>query len=163
MTTMTTGERRIEEHSITIQATPDAIFPLLCPVREAEWIEGWVGTPVHSASGVAEENGVYRVQSPGRPDSIWMVLRRDPSARELDLVFFVPGLQVTRLLVDVAAISASESRLSVRYVRTGLSEEGNRELCSPDAAERFLAMMSAWRATLEHYLLTGEKLSRQLR
>ena len=29
-------------------------FPLLCPVREREWLAGWNPTIVHTKSGVAE-------------------------------------------------------------------------------------------------------------
>ena len=31
----------VKNHVMKIDASPDLIFPLLCPVREAEWIDGW--------------------------------------------------------------------------------------------------------------------------
>ena len=34
-------------------APPDAVFPLLCPVRETEWVQGWDPTLVVTASGAA--------------------------------------------------------------------------------------------------------------
>src|SRR5882672_10992531 len=35
-------------------ASPAKVFPLLCPVREAEWADGWLPELVISSSGVAE-------------------------------------------------------------------------------------------------------------
>lgn len=43
-----------------IQAAPDAVFPLLCPVREAERIPGWDPVAVFSESGFAEVDCVFR-------------------------------------------------------------------------------------------------------
>ena len=48
-----------------VPATPDRVFPLLCPVREYEWIPGWECDVLHSVSGVAEEDCVFRTRFPG--------------------------------------------------------------------------------------------------
>jgi hypothetical protein len=37
-----------------IQAPPEEVFPLLCPVRETEWVRGWDPIVVYSHSGLAE-------------------------------------------------------------------------------------------------------------
>jgi len=44
-----------------IQAAPDAVFPLLYPVREGDWLDGWSeGVEiVHSRSGLAEDDCVF--------------------------------------------------------------------------------------------------------
>lgn len=42
---------------------PDTVFPLLCPVREADWIEGWDPVWVASNSGVAEPDCVFVTQA----------------------------------------------------------------------------------------------------
>ena len=40
-------------------APPAAVFPLLCPVREADWIDGWNPLLVLSHSGLAEPDCVF--------------------------------------------------------------------------------------------------------
>ena len=35
------------------------VFPLLCPVREAEWIDGWNPIVVLTQSGYAEQDCVF--------------------------------------------------------------------------------------------------------
>lgn len=45
-------------------AAPSVVFPLLCPVREADWIEGWDPISVVTGSGAAEPDCVF-VTPPG--------------------------------------------------------------------------------------------------
>ena len=58
--------RRIK-HSFTqsINGTPEQVFPLLCPVRETDWIPGWTTDWVISNSGLAERGCI--LQTPPRP------------------------------------------------------------------------------------------------
>ena len=44
--------------STSVDAPPEVVFPLLCPVREYEWLEDWTCEMVFSESGVAEEDCV---------------------------------------------------------------------------------------------------------
>lgn len=46
------------------QASPSKVFPLLCPVRGYEWIESWRCEMLHSNSGIAEKNCVFRTRFP---------------------------------------------------------------------------------------------------
>lgn len=36
-----TARRITRTYHQTINAVPETVFPLLCPVREAEWLDGW--------------------------------------------------------------------------------------------------------------------------
>ena len=55
--------RRIK-HSFTqsIKGTPEQVFPLLCPVRETDWIPGWTTDWVISNSGLAEQNCIFQMK-----------------------------------------------------------------------------------------------------
>ncbi len=44
----------------TFDATPEEIFPLLCPTTELDWLPGWNCELLHSQSGYAELNCVLR-------------------------------------------------------------------------------------------------------
>src|SRR5580765_3650866 len=58
-------------------ATPAKVFPLLCPVREAEWASGWLPDLVISSSGVAERDCAFL--TPDEPaQAIWYVTRYEP-------------------------------------------------------------------------------------
>jgi hypothetical protein len=134
---------------------PDTIFPLLCPVREG-WVDGWVGKPVFSSNGCAEENGVFATEHQGEDDTIWFVTKHDSTRHEIEFVYFVPGVQVVRLFIQVIPVSVDRSRVSVKYIRTGISEAGNAFIRTCGA--RFNQMMTEWERTLNHYISTGELL-----
>ena len=61
----------------TINADPARVFDLLCPVKEAEWLDGWDYTLLHSESGLAEEGCVFLSRQEGEKDTIWMITKRD--------------------------------------------------------------------------------------
>ncbi len=50
----TPGNRVSHTYTMTIAADAATIFPLLCPVREFDWIDVWSCDVVYSESGVAE-------------------------------------------------------------------------------------------------------------
>ena len=48
---MTNTIRQSASADQVLNAPPATVFPLLCPVREAEWVPGWTVRMIHSASG----------------------------------------------------------------------------------------------------------------
>jgi hypothetical protein len=44
-------------------AKPSKVFPLLCPVREADWIDNWDPLVVFSESGAAEPDWVFLTEA----------------------------------------------------------------------------------------------------
>jgi hypothetical protein len=60
------AERVVKKYTMNLSAEPAVVFPLLCPVREYEWIEPWSCDMVFSASGVAENNAVFMTDFPPR-------------------------------------------------------------------------------------------------
>ena len=61
-------------------AEPSKVFPLLCPVREADWVDGWDPLVVLTQSGVAEPECVFVTEA--RPSDARLVLT-GPCARSL--------------------------------------------------------------------------------
>ncbi len=154
-----TGQRSVKSYTQTIRASPGRIFPLLCPVREAEWADGWVGRPVFAASGVAEENGVYATEHEGETaPTIWFITKRDPVAHETEFVYFLPGRQVVRLSLGIEKSGADSSKVHVTYIRTGISDEGNTMVTEALRTGAFEKMMKEWEDAMNHYLATGQLL-----
>ncbi len=154
------GRRAVSRYTQTIEAAPDRVFPLLCPIREAEWAEGWVAHVVYAASGVAEADGVYATEHEGERDkTIWVVTRHDLRTHEIELVYFVPGLRVTKLTMAVSSRPLGGSSVTITYTNTGLSEKGNAEIAAQFEDEAaFEQRMVEWQAAMNHYLKTGRML-----
>lgn len=143
----------------TIYADPARVFDLLCPVKEAEWLDGWDCTLLHSESGLAEEGCVFLFRQAGEEDTIWMITRRDVQNREIEFVRTTPESRIARLNITVDQNTATASTVKITYVITALCEAGN-EFLKAFTQENFEAAMQFWEASMNYYLETGEKLTK---
>ncbi len=143
----------------TINADPSRVFNLLCPVREADWLDGWEYSLLHSGSGLAEEGCVFLSHQEGEKDTIWMITRRDVQNREIELVRTTPESRIARLSIAVKEEAANRSTVKITYVITALCEAGNKFL-EAFTRENFEVGMKFWEQSMNYYLETGKKLKR---
>lgn len=141
-----------------IKASPGAVFPLLCPVREYEWIEPWRCEMLHSDSGVAEKNCVFRTHVPGESsDDVWVISHYEPNIR---IEFVRTNVLRTMCLSNTLTDNRDgTTRNAVEVLLVGLTEEGNQSLDS--MAEGLAFELRAGEAMLNHYLATGKRLPMQ--
>jgi hypothetical protein len=149
-------QRITKETELMIDADPRKVFPLLCPVREYEWIEPWRCRMLYSDSGVAENNCIFETDFPhngGR--ETWIVSHYEKDCG-IEFVRFTPDEKIIKLDIRLSGTRAGGTRLLWRKIYTGLSPEGN-QVITPMAddfegeAERIAKM-------LNHYLKTGRML-----
>lgn len=136
-----------------IVAPPEKVFPLLCPVRESEWVQGWDPVLVVSASGVAEADCVFVTSDRGR-ESTWIVTRLDPASWTIELLKVTPGVTVGHIRIALDA-EPGGTAADVTYQHTALSDAG-REFIDGFTEEFYVAFMKEWEASMNHYLATGE-------
>jgi hypothetical protein len=132
--------------------SPEAVFPLLCPVREADWIQGWDPLLVVSNSGVAERDCAF-VTASLPSNAIWYVTRYEPTSGFVEMIKVTPGVTACRLCVQLRA-AASGSEADVTYCHTSLGPEGD-EFVSAFTESYYLKFMQDWEARLNHYLRHG--------
>lgn len=143
----------------TINADPSRVFDLLCPVREAEWLDGWDYTLLHSESGRAEEGCVFLSRQEGEKDTIWMITRRDVENRKIEFIRATPESRIACLTIAVKEKTVNLSTVRITYVITALCEEGNQFL-EAFTQENFEVGMKFWEQSMNYYLETGKKLQR---
>jgi len=95
---------------------PEVVFPLLCPVREREWVEGWQADVLHSISGVAELGCVFVARG-----ATWVVTRYEP-ARRIEFALF-DGATVETLSIALAPARGGTDMTWTRHY-TALSPAG---------------------------------------
>jgi hypothetical protein len=144
-----------------INASPERVFPLLCPVREAEWLDGWTCELLRSASGYAEEGCVFRTTSPGEPETIWIITRHDAGAGRVEFARVTAGLAATRLCVQVEAAGEGRSSVQIAYDFTPTSAGGERTVAEHHSEEAFRKSMEWWERSMNHFLETGTILRRR--
>lgn len=143
------GRRATTVYTGHLSFPPDAVFPLLCPVREYEWLDGWRCDMIYSDSGVAEDNCIFKTAHAG--GTFWSVSRYEPP-RRIEFVTFAPNAAITRLKLSLTPV-AGGTDLQWTRIFTGISELGNQSV-------------GTWKTEvdaqltrkLEHYLKTGTML-----
>lgn len=134
-------------------AGPAAVFELLCPVREADWLDGWNPRRVLSESGTAEEGCVF-ITAAEPEDAIWTITRRDPSAGRVEMVKVTPQVTVCRLRITLAP-AAHGTDATVTYRHTSLGELGDAWIAGFTEAY-YIGFMRDWERAMNHYLRTGQ-------
>jgi hypothetical protein len=138
----------------TLVGTPGEVLPLLCPVREAEWVPGWAPRLVLSASGVAEPDCVFLtpdVAAGPDAEAVWTILGIDESAGAVEMLKVTPGFLVVRLMIVLAAHDQGGCRAEVTYRYTALGPAGEAYVCERSAAA-YEHFMRGWEEALNVYL-----------
>lgn len=151
--TPTRATRRYQQQLL---APPNIVFPLLCPVREIDWIEGWHPIDVVSISGLAERDCVFT--TPAEPASaIWYVTQHDPQQWFVEMLKVTPGVTACRIEIQLSP-SINGCVADITYIHTSLGTAGD-QFVEEFTEEFYRGFMEAWEARLNHYLATGKRLA----
>jgi len=152
---MATGLRREFEAEYDLAFAAEQVFPLLCPVREYDWIEGWQCELVQSVSGLVERDCVFVTAFPGLGREVWHTTRHEPSR----LVEFVRvGVHCSlRYSIELRPAGAG-TRMTVRQAWVALDSEGEKlvRALPPNQVQLHWDFLSR---ALAHYLATGNMLA----
>lgn len=153
--------RRVK-HSYTqsINATPERVFPLLCPVREIDWAPGWMPDWVISTSGLAERDCIFQTPAPAdaKVASVWIITRHVAEAFEVDMYKVTPGHTVGKLEISLAPKDHTSTHAQIAYEFTSLGPAGEAFL-QTFTAPWYKGFMCEWEKAMNHYLQTGTVLS----
>ena len=135
------------------------VFPLLCPVREMDWLDGWEYKMVHSKSGLVEKNCVFTTPHHGDQETVWHVTQYDPGNFKVEFLRVTPNENVVRINIRLEEISEKQTKAIIDYQYTALNETQN-EFIRKDLEQSFKDSMLWWEKSINHYLKTGKKLQR---
>jgi hypothetical protein len=142
--------RRRFEARQTVRARPERVFPLLCPVREYDWIPEWDCRLVYSESGRAEPGCIFQTDrdAEGGLDT-WVISRHEPNCH----VAFVRvnAWRVMLYEIDLAPADAERTRLTWRQTITAVNEAGDEHVRGLHE-DAFAAMIQKLESLLDHYL-----------
>lgn len=141
----------------SINGKPEDIFPLLCPVREKDWLDGWEYEMIHSSSGLVEDNCVFKTPGPGSEGTYWMVSHYDPSQFRIEFVRFSPGEVIVKITIVVEPKQDNTSEVDISYIYSPLSVE-QKKYVEEQLPVDFINSMQWWEQAMNHYLKTGEML-----
>ena len=153
------AQRITRQYRQTIDATPEKVFPLLCPVREAEWLDGWRYDMIYSESGLVEEGAVFCTPDEGEEDTVWIVTRHDPRTYRVDFARFTHGSRTCMLKIVVKAKDENSSYVDIAYTYTSIMPAGNAFIDKFTEAA-FLEAVTFWEESMNYYLETGKRLKK---
>jgi len=151
------AERKVLRYTMQLESDPETIFPLLCPVREYEWIESWACEMVFSVTGFAELDGIFRTLDPASGlEDTWVISRHERPS----LVEFVRwnSRRVIHYSISLKALGPGRTESEWKQVVTGLGDEGNTSVAALDG-KGFETMCRMEEKMLNHFLKTGRRLS----
>ncbi len=152
-----TGRRLALSHVQHLDAPPGEVFPLLCPTREYDWIDGWSCRLIHSVSGFAEANCVFVTNLDHAAEEVWIVSRFEPP-RAIEFVKMAAGRYLVKYDIMLSPADDGASHAIWTQTFTGLSDDGNRSIEQFDAAA-FHDRFAKVEQQLNPYLATGRKLT----
>lgn len=150
------GHRSTKTYSMLLKGTPEQVFPLLCPVREYEWIDNWQCEVVYSDSGFAELDCVFKTRFPGDgPEDTWAVSRYEPPL----LIEFVRVnvLRTIRFSISLKRNGDDTTGVIWTQIFTGLSAEGDN-LIKELSESIFQERVALRELQINHFLSTGQML-----
>ena len=131
-------------------ASAKDVFPLLCPVRELEWVKGWPLTACYSNSGLAENDCVFITESSGR-SVVWMITQYDVDNTFIEMIRINPEETACRLQIQLKEILHDSCSASISYTHTALCPDGEK-FVEKYTAEYFADFMKDWEDALNKFL-----------
>jgi len=142
---------RRARHTYTqkLAGTLEQVFPLLCPVRECEWVSDWDPLCVISKSGVAEVDCVF-VTAAEPHDAIWYVTRHEAAAGFVEMLKITPEVTACRLTVQLRPAPGG-CTAEVTYCHTSLGPAGD-SFVAAFTPEFYAGFMREWESSMNRFL-----------
>jgi hypothetical protein len=153
---ITKPNRETHTYRQKLCASPARVFPLLCPVREIEWTDGWLPELLISSSGIAERDCVF-ITPDEFGSAIWYVTRHEPEKWFIEMLKILPGVTACRLEIQLTAYG-DQCFADITYSHTSLGEAGD-EFVARFTADHYQKFMQVWERELNHFLKTGYRLT----
>ena len=147
-------KRIVRKYSHELDATPDKVFPLLCPVREYDWLPYWSCRMMYSETGIAELDCIFQTALPGEAESIWTCSRYEPD-QAIDYVVFTPGRQIHHLSIRLSQPAPGKTCLEWTRTFTAFTAEAESSLLG-FIDSRLNQINEIVTLGMQHYLATGE-------
>lgn len=151
------AKRIVRQRTMQLPDVPNRVFPLLCPVMERQWLQGWDCTMVYSESRVAEKNCVFTTDFPGDGHVVWVVTRHDPENHVVEFAQTAPGSRVVKLEIQLHQLDGNQTRAHWSYTYTALTEAGN-EYLNHVTEDVYNKKMTKVEESLVYFLKSGEML-----
>ena len=133
---------RLTRHYVQrIRATPDEVFPLLCPELEKAWLPGWDARMIHSASGVAERGAVFETGT-----TTWIVTEHD-APRRVAFARWQADRVVVHIEITLGRHLEGDTAVCITYTSTP-TDEASRAILAAARESDWRESMLFWEGSM---------------
>ncbi len=151
------GIKKTLSYTQTNNGSIEDVFPLLCPVREADWLEGWSYNMIHSSTGLIEKDCVFTTPHHGEYSTVWQVTQYNKVNHMIEFLRVTPFENVVKINIRLTPIGTDKTQAIIDYQYTALNEEQN-QFIETELHDSFNESMKWWEKAINHYLATGKML-----
>jgi len=150
--------KRISREYIQMNAgQPDKVFPLLCPVKESEWLPNFKAKVIYSSTGISEDGAIFQTTHGDDVTITWIITKYNPNSL-IEMIYIIPNIMIVRITIQLVSYDKKHTKTIIRYTKTGLTERGNAEV-ENFSKERFNQQMEHWEKAINYYLIHGKAIS----
>lgn len=144
--------RQVFSVDVEFGGTPEQVFPLLCPIREYDWIPDWTCEMIYSETGIAELGCLFRTGH-AAGDEVWTVSHYDPNTA-ISFVRNRLNIWVVLMELTLQPAGSSTTTVTVTHTYTALSPEGETQIKAMNERQH----ATQWQTLAKlasHYVATG--------
>lgn len=131
------------------------VFPLLCPVRESEWLDGWTYKMIYSKSGLIEKDCVFTTSQHGKFETVWQVTNYDRDNHMIEFIRLTPEEEIVKINIQLNELDNKTTQTDIVYRYTSLNESKNK-FYENGLENEFKEMMQWWEKAINYFLKYGK-------
>lgn len=131
-----------------IQASPEEVFPLLCPELERAWLPGWDYRMIHSSSGVAELGAVFETPH-ANGTTQWLITEHEPT-RRLAFARWQPDGVVVHIEITLGRHLDGTTAVCITYTSTP-TDDASRAILAASREQDWLDTMAKWEGSMNSW------------
>jgi hypothetical protein len=150
------AKRCVKKAVIHLNGSPDTIFPLLCPVREYEWLDGWRCEMIFSESGYMEKDCVFSTYfNDIEGTDVWYVAGYEPDT--FLCMIRINAISTIRFEIVLSKKPDGTTQSTWTQTITALNERGNTFIDNM-TDEMYADQIHLREKEINHFLLSGTML-----
>jgi ribosome modulation factor len=148
---MDNKKKLIRKYQQTIEGTKEEIFPLLCPVREKEWLQGWDYKMIYSESSFAEKGCIFETSN-NYGSYHWIVTKHDKDIYEIQFIKIKTNDIYVIIDIELTEKSEKVTFCNIQYTFIPLGNEAAEIMFRENTEDVFNQHMKIWEDSLNYYL-----------
>ncbi|AOT69530.1 hypothetical protein [Geosporobacter ferrireducens] len=154
---MNNRNKLIRKYKQTLVGSKEEIFPLLCPVREKEWLQDWDYKMIYSESGYAEKGCIFETNN-NYGSYRWIITKHDKDRHEIQFVKIMTDKIIVIIDIDLEGDNKKLTTCNIQYTFIPLGDEASEDMHNENTENVFNKHMKKWEDSLNYFLKHSEML-----